>query len=515
MESMRLKIISKILSARNENEGLTSFKDILYNKFLNFANKVSSLANEAEMVLKLQDIERDLELISAYPNLYKKNVIAVGGGFSAGKSEFISSFIKNDIKLPIGVVPTTAIPSYVINEEENIFLGCTNKGGVVKLNEIDKEFYKKLSHDFIKSFEFNLKDIMPYMIIGTKTDYKNICFIDTPGYNPASISDGFTSEDIKTAKSFLEDVDTLIWLIGADANGTISQSDLEFLENLDLENKTLYVVYNKADLKSPDDIEDILDSIEENLEDNDINYAGISAYSSIMKEEYSYKKISLKEFLENVDVIKSKQSDILKKLKIVYDAYKNAIEKDIKEKETIYKKLHSLSLDIYEDGLVKIDNEVFDTIDELKKFFKTDKEKDFLKELKEVFEEFKKSVVMIFNREIEFDFDDKLKVEKISFVDKTKLHPLKKDGLYGFFNFKEGWVIKPQFDYAYDFKNGLAKVEKDGKWGAINEKGKFILLPLFNEVEILDDVIRVEFGKNGGLVSLDGEYLTFSEEDLK
>ena len=78
---------------------------------------------------------------------------------------------------------------------------------------------------------------MPFMILGTNIDYEHICFIDTPGYNPSDFHDGFTSEDVLTAKEFLNNASTFLWLIGADSNGTIPASDLDFLCNLDLEGK--------------------------------------------------------------------------------------------------------------------------------------------------------------------------------------------------------------------------------------------------------------------------------------
>ena len=94
----KLKLVSMLLSSRSNNEGVILFKNVLYNDFLEFANNEDTVANEAELFLDLQHIEKELELISAYPDLHVKTLIAVGGGFSAGKSEFISSFIKGKIK---------------------------------------------------------------------------------------------------------------------------------------------------------------------------------------------------------------------------------------------------------------------------------------------------------------------------------------------------------------------------------------------------------------------------------
>ena len=498
----KYQLISSILSIKNINNSLDKFKNIFYNDFLEFANKEDSLANEAEMLLKLQEIEKELELISAYPKLYSKNNVAIGGGFSAGKSEFISSFIKSSLKLPIGVIPTTAIPTYVFNEEKDVLLGCSKNGGVVDLEKIDKDFYKTLSHEFIKSFEFNLKDIMPYMIIATKLEYENICFIDTPGYNPADVNEGFTSEDIKTAKEFLEEANCFIWLIGADANGTIQSNDLKFLKSLDLKNKKLFIVFNKADIRAKSDLEDVLEVIEEILEDEGIEFEGISAYSSVSQEEYLFIKKSLKEFLKEANTISSKQEKIYEKLKYIYSSYKKAIKKQKEQKEEIFKELHSLSFDILENG--DINEKADERISKLKTFFSTKKEEENLKKLKEIFEKFKESVDEIFGNKIEFSFEYK------------KLYPIKKDGLYGVANEEGEWIIEPilDFDNIYDFENGVARVRKNSKYGLINDKGEIILELNFDKIySFKNGIAKIKKNEKYGLINNKGKIILLPEAD--
>jgi GTP-binding protein EngB required for normal cell division len=416
---IRQTIISKLLSAKSSNDGLNMYRGILNNDFLDFANRENSIANEAEMLLKLQDIEKDLQLISANPKLHTKKFIAVGGGFSAGKSEFISSFINSDIKLPIGVIPTTAIPTYVMYEEENSYVGCTNTGGSVNLKEIDCDIQSKFTHEFIKSFGFNLKEIMPYMVLGTKTDYGYLCFVDTPGYNPASTVDGYTNEDVQTASSFLNDSDTLLWLIGADANGTIPASDLEFLSNIDIENKKIYVVFNKADLRPLGSIEDVLEEIEESLDDYGISIEGISAYSSVLKEEYSFLKMSLFDFLEEENHLVEKQDRMIETLFIVHYTYKMGLLKAIKEKKEVKKQLQAISLDVLEDGIEVTENPLFERVEYLKKIFDTQEEKKLLKELDKIFLDFKKSIESVFNRKSNIGFSN-LKLENINLDYKFK-----------------------------------------------------------------------------------------------
>ncbi|MEI0749878.1 dynamin family protein, partial [Brachyspira pulli] len=171
-----------------------------------------------------------------------------------------------------------------------------------------------LSHDFIKELGFNLKTILPMIAMSTCIpDYKHICFVDTPGYNPSN--SGYTNEDFNTATEYLTNSNALIWLVGLDTNGTIPQSDLKFLDQLNLDNKELYIVANKADLKSNSELEEILDQFEEVLDEYGLNYEGISAYDSIKKMEKSFRKQNLQDFLNTVD------RDIVSKEKLANELY--------------------------------------------------------------------------------------------------------------------------------------------------------------------------------------------------
>lgn len=404
-------LISNLLSAKSTNKGLEEYKKVLNSDFMEFANYEESLANEAEAILKLQAIEKELEVITAYPQLHKKNTVAVGGGFSAGKSEFISSFFNSGVKLPIDINPTTAIPTYVMNTDKNQVIACSSNGGIVDLRKIDDDFHSKISHDFIKSFDFNLKDIMPLMIVGTQIEQKNICFIDTPGYNPPNSDETYSEDDVNTAKEFLSNASAFIWLIGADANGTLSSSDIDFLSELELENKDVYVVYNKADLRAQDDIEEVLEEIEESLDDYGIDCVGISAFSSLTKQEYAYKKQSLFDFINERDYESQVHANMVRKLYEVYTMYKRAILTNIKEKESIKSHIKSISLDMLEEGFDDLSKPAFQRLDKLSKIFDTKKQEQNLKTLDEVIQKLKKAIDQVFEYEIEIDFENILKDE--------------------------------------------------------------------------------------------------------
>ncbi len=397
--SLKYTLISKLLSVKLENEGVCKFKEIFEKEFLEFANSDDALPNEAEIVLKLQSIEKELSIIASCPELYKKNIIAVGGGFSAGKSAFINSFLYSKIKLDTNIDPTTALPTYVINSNNEAILGYSKNGGVVNLKEIDENFHTKFSHQFLNSFRFNIKEIMPFMVISTKMKFENICFIDTPGYNPPNINDKY-DEDIKISKEFLEEANVFIWLINSE-NGTIQNSDLDFLSSLNLDNKKLFVLVNKADLRSNDDLKDIINEVKESLDDYDIKYEGIQTYASQNGQNHTPIVIekSLDEFLKENDTVSKKYLNILNKLKEIYQIYKNAINEKINFYNQMKNELKSLGLDILEEGVDDISSKAHTSLAALQSKFNTNKYKENLKKLEIVKDGFIEAVEMIFKME--------------------------------------------------------------------------------------------------------------------
>ena len=112
----RFQMIDKILSAKRiNNKNFEEYERIFNEEFLHFANNENSLSEEAEVTLEFQDLREELIKIVNFNFLYSKNIIAVGGGFSAGKSEFLNVLLSNtDLKLPVGINPVTAIPTYIV-----------------------------------------------------------------------------------------------------------------------------------------------------------------------------------------------------------------------------------------------------------------------------------------------------------------------------------------------------------------------------------------------------------------
>lgn len=380
---LRQDLLAKLISTKNSDPGVGEYYRLLHTEFMPFTNKLSVLSDELVFIAELEEIGKELKLVSANPDFYQRHNIAIAGGFSTGKSTFISSLFKQkeddkkkSVRLPIGIDPTTAIPTYVLHSDKLKFFACNNEGGVIdllenKAEERKIEFIQKLTtHQFLESFGFKLQDLMPFLFLSTPLRYENLCFIDTPGYNPAKF--GTTDEDNKIAKEFVDNADVLIWVIAVDSSGTISDRDIEFLNDIleENENKQLYIVLNKADLRSQSNLEDVIDEIEEQLEDEGINFEGISAYSSNTNCEILYRKMSLLLFLDRLDAqkISSKYGKLKERLIQVRNKYYDAIfDRIIEDKEKILY-LNELDLNLLGEELNK-EQEILSIIHKMRAFF--------------------------------------------------------------------------------------------------------------------------------------------------
>lgn len=390
---LKENLISLLLNTKIENSSANEFSKLIKEEFIPFANEESSLKEEAQALLKLQEIGRELNLVASEPEFYSKRTVAIAGGFSAGKSEFISSlFTTNTLHLPSGIQPTTAIPTYVMNSNNGALSidAFNHKGAKVDLLQISPDFYNNLSHEFLQMFKFNLRELMPNVFLSLPMKFKHLCFIDTPGYNPSETNAGVTGEDIYVARAYSQRADILIWLIGLDANGTIPKTDLDFLSQIaeNEQNKKIYIVLNKADLRPKSNIDDVIDQVEETLDDYDIEVEGISAYSSILKTEIAYRKTALFDFLERVNTEVDKRTQILDQLFEVDKQYQVAILTKIREYQSMRNLLDSLPLN-EDNGL--------DKLEELKRYFSEYKLRKQLKRLEEVSLKLENAINNIFN----------------------------------------------------------------------------------------------------------------------
>ncbi len=177
--------------------------------------------------------------------------------------------------------------------------------------------------------------------------------------------------------------------------------------------KQVFIVLNKADRKTKNDLETIATNIREVLEDKGVEICGIGAYSSKNYEkckginENSSIFTPLEGFLRSLDKKSEKQNEILSVLYEVHLAYEKAIEQDADKFKRYQKELHSLELDLMQKGFDDFSDASFNKIKSLKKEFSEQEQskRKNLEQLNQVINLFKKSIDKVFDRVSAFTWE--------------------------------------------------------------------------------------------------------------
>lgn len=322
----KFSFIANVLNAEPiDNPAFQKFKELFHKDYMEYANTNDALASEADAVLRLQRVEKQLELLSHDPALLSKNIIALAGLFSSGKSSFMNSLLKTgEIVLPVDSNPTTAIATYVLQGEKKIE-GFSEKGGKI---EISNNIFNYFCHGQIEQFKFNMKKIIDHIVL--KNDYlldlSNCCFIDTPGFNSGDDNES----DTEAAFAAIETSNAVLWFIDI-TQGTLRGESTKILLEIFRRNPNLkiYVILNKADQKSLEDkkriMNDILKLLNKRIE-------GISVYTThnkiteqLEENKNCYEKKSIEQFLNENNIKNTdKESNILDNIEQVFNSYINA-----------------------------------------------------------------------------------------------------------------------------------------------------------------------------------------------
>lgn len=259
------------LSVQNE---FIPYRD-KYSKLEEDYSKVNTREAENEFVDgSISDLIENCELpysvmpiFLAHSNFSDAINVAVGGGYSSGKSSFLNNITGIGAVLPTGIEPVSVINTYLFFSDKVTKLmvsGKNCKGHVVKLNRevLDCIQHSSKSKVYVSSV---LDELYINIPVSKEREYlKGLVFIDTPRYNNsdnANKENGKTDSD--TASDAWKNSDALFWCIDAEA-GTISQRDIEELDKQigDKDNYPFVIVFNKMDKKPNDEIVKILKSAE-------------------------------------------------------------------------------------------------------------------------------------------------------------------------------------------------------------------------------------------------------------
>lgn len=213
-----------------------------------------------------------------FDKLIGKNIVALGGGFSSGKSSFLNSILGEKI-LPADINPSTSVPAYLVSGNDVSVYGINTFGSRV---DMEAEDVKLISHGFGKldddDSEATLGHILDSIFISSPLQpFENIALLDTPGYSKAESAEYSAKTDEKIARAQLNSANYILWFVQADS-GTITQEDISFLETLNRDIPKLIIV-NKADKVTEEDLAVIVRKIKDTLDVKGMQYTDVLTYT--------------------------------------------------------------------------------------------------------------------------------------------------------------------------------------------------------------------------------------------
>ena len=219
-------------------------------QFLDYIGEVKNIISTLEISdNKLSEIQRnitDAELI-----------VPVVGGFSAGKSTLLNSFLGNEI-LPTAVTPETALATELRYSDSNYIEAVTASGTV--------ERHQLADFARLKDNAQNFKNLRVYLNNENLKAIQPLVLVDMPGF------DAPIENHNQAILNYLERGVFFVFLTSVE-DGNITLSMKREIDNLQQIGKGFAFCISKTNLRAPDDVKAVQQKIAEQLED-DFDYTG-------------------------------------------------------------------------------------------------------------------------------------------------------------------------------------------------------------------------------------------------
>ena len=330
--------------------------------YINYLNSVSSITKDVDIdsiknIKKIVTTIEDIELI-----------VPVVGGFSAGKSTLINSYLQVDI-LPTGMTPETALATELRYSGEEYIEAIRSDNSIDKynINQSDEIKNKAKQYQYIKLYLNNekLKKIEPLILV------------DMPGFDsPLELHNQAILNYLNKGIYFI--------ILTSVEDGNIQKSTIRELENITEFGKGFSFCLSKVNLRGKSDVLEIQEKIKEQLDDYfDFQQDVISVSDTGGKElENILSKISIKKLFEKLflDTLRYNHTETVISIDTIVDTLKaseeessNAIEelqesinKIISKKSTMIKEAQSKYSDGNVDSIIEaVSREIFSNIDNL------------------------------------------------------------------------------------------------------------------------------------------------------
>ena len=199
--------------------------------------------------------------------LIGKNVVALGGGFSSGKSSFLNAMMGGRKILPEDLDPSTAVPTYIVRGKEHEAHGLNVFDAQITLN-LRRADLRKIAHGFGEVTDDDDRKITDSITLGHVLksvffstplhSYEHLAFLDTPGYSKPDAAEYSVKTDEQIARGQLNTSNFILWFVPLEKNGTISQTDIDFIRTL-REDIPKMVILSQSDKKDISNLRKIIE----------------------------------------------------------------------------------------------------------------------------------------------------------------------------------------------------------------------------------------------------------------
>lgn len=333
-----------------------------------------------------------------YDKLIGKNIVALGGGFSSGKSSFLNALMGKKV-LPADIDPSTSVPTYIVRGEKHEVMGINVFDTKVQMQPRD---IKKIAHGFGEVEDEDDEKVTDSVTLGHVLDniffstplhkYESIAFLDTPGYSKPDSEKYSAKTDEQISRGQLNSSNYILWFVQSDA-GTITEEDIKFIKTL-REDIPKLIIVNKADKKNVKDLKDIIAKIRSTLDLKGVRYVDVFAFTSKLEQ---VEDDELEAFIgENTECIKRQieawnsqlyESNFARNFKQIFVRCKDFYEDEIDEES---RKLTRLNTSITKLSAEDIDTEILEPLQMMVKDAQKNVNtlKDIVKKLKGMQDEF-------------------------------------------------------------------------------------------------------------------------------
>ncbi|EEF14994.1 hypothetical protein CAMRE0001_1506 [Campylobacter rectus RM3267] len=289
---------------------------ILKQTYIKYLQDVSAILSPLKF-----DVKKQEELIDSLRAT--ELIVPVVGGFSAGKSTLINSFLGSGV-LPTNITPETALATELRYGEESYFEAVKENG--------DSDRYDLAQTDEIKERAAEYKFLRLYLNNENLKAIEPLVLVDMPGFDsPIQLHNQAILSYLSKGKYF-------IVLISVE-DGNITSSVLRELQNINEFGKGFSFCVSKANLRAPSDVDLIKNRIEEQLKDyldyqKDVTVIGLDSGGELKN---ILEKIDSKELFKNMFESELKQSSF--EAQSAIDTTKSALKSSKEEAQNAINEL--------------------------------------------------------------------------------------------------------------------------------------------------------------------------------